>query len=94
MTVKSYDGYDEILDEIKARVDKVSASFDRFGMGDLATGLADDTAKYKDLNITKFNIRDMNRAITWEIESLRTEIDNIIEGRFAMMGEELESEES
>jgi len=80
MAFQSYDGYEQIIDEIKSRVNKSFAEYDKYS-----------SPRPYDV---KSPINDLRLKVVSEIESLQTEIDCIMEGRMTMMEEEYYNEEA
>ena len=80
MAFQSYDGYEQIIDEIKARVNRSFAGYDKYN-GRIRDGVNNP-------------INDLRLKVVNEIENLQTEIDCIMEGRMTMMEEEYYNEEA
>ena len=80
MALQSYDGYEQIIDEIKARVNRSFAEYDKY-----------NSPRPYDVNSP---INDLRLKVVSEIENLQTEIDCIMEGRMTMMEEEYYNEEA
>ena len=80
MAFQSYDGYEQIIDEIKARVNRSFAEYDKY---------------YSDRPYDiDSSINSLRLKVVAEIENLQTEIDCIMDGRMTMMEEEYYNEEA
>ena len=80
MAFQSYDGYEQIIDEIKARVNRSFAEYDKYNS---------DRPYDVDRPINSLRLK-----VVAEIENLQTEIDCIMDGRMTRMEEEYYNEEA